>query len=473
MLKKIFISILIALVALSAVFNTVPTFAQNADVIGFTDCNLIDASKDKNADKKSLVSKCTTQILTFLFVIGIFLLAFRVAYIGINKFNPLEQGGEAKQVGLVRDTIIGLILLGAPSLILGALNTNLLKIDILDFSNFTGGIAALKPATIDTNVAKIGVTTITSGGIVKTGVIATAKGNVENGKLVSIDIDNGGTSYKSAPKVTITGGVVAPPGKNAIGVASILGGVVTSVRIVDPGQGYTSEPTIELSGGNELAGSASKEKTVLGITPSFLEASFEASRYSGRDNNSGDVIKFLRAQKNCEYRVFSFVNITDADCDNFIPFVAPEFQKVLDKYSNEVDYIKRNGSKTIGSYEGFFTNTEAIFVKWTGESPEIKTGFTTGSFDEKAGETICVTNFFSVTIPDYPTKKISTRECGKDNLIKDTANLTSYGTYSYGCGVFSSCTGERRLPTIKAQEGITFPIGFNFNRQITIFDENI
>jgi hypothetical protein len=468
MFKKIFISIIIALLAVTAVFGSVPTFAEESNVIGFTECGFKLPKEGETAPtgSESAISKCVKQIMTFLFVIGIFLMAFRIAYIGINKFNPLEQGGEAQQVGMIRDIAIGLILLGSPALVLGALNEDLLKINFLDFSSFTGGSASLKPVVPVSDVQQIDVATITNGALVETGKLAIPIVTVEDGKVTRIEVDEGGTDYKSAPDVIIT--PVNGKGSGAKAVASIQAGSVTSVRIIDPGSGYVPDPIIKFVGGNNKVVAREKEKTVLGITPSFLRESFRAQRYASRENNSGDVIKFLRAQKNCEYRVFSFLNITDADCDNFIPTVAKEFQDVLDEYANEVDYIRTNGSKTLESFEGFFTNTEAVFIKATGEGPVISDGYTTGGFDEPAGKTICAINYFTVTIPNYPTKKISTKECGKDNLVKDKANLTNYGTYSYGCGILSSCSGERRLPSPQSQVGITFPIGYFFNRQITI-----
>jgi hypothetical protein len=136
-IKKLQISFLavfmvFGLIGATLQVSTVPVHAQrNAtdNVIGFTGCN--------DGDK---LGQCVGSILRFAFVIGVFLMAFRIAMIGVNRFNPESNEDPSKAVGeAVRDLIIGVILLGAPSLILGSLNQDLLRLDFLKLDGFTGG----------------------------------------------------------------------------------------------------------------------------------------------------------------------------------------------------------------------------------------------------------------------------------------------------------------------------------------------
>jgi hypothetical protein len=63
--------------------------------------------------------------------------------------------------------------------------------------------------------------------------------------VASINIDNGGSAYATAPTVAFTGG----GGVNATAIALISGGVVTEVKITSPGVRFTSAPTVVFSGG--------------------------------------------------------------------------------------------------------------------------------------------------------------------------------------------------------------------------------
>lgn len=462
MFKNIFISFVIACIAFSSIFASVPTFAQDTGVIGFTQCNFTTSSKS------SSITPCIQQIMTFLFVIGIFSMAFRIAYIGINKFNPLDQNSDSQQVGLVRDTIIGLILLGAPALVLGALNQDLLKLDFLDFNAFTGGTAATKSNKSTSALNQKVATKIVSegaggGNSLELGGTADAIALVSDGKLTSINVTDGGTRYLVPPAVNITGG----GGTGAKAVATVSDGVITGVKIINPGSGYTSEPEISFDeAGNFTTARNQQAITVAGTSSILLDGSFRAF-IAGNRNESSTIIKVLQVAKNCDYPVFSFSTANSNDCNNV---KSDEFQEVFNKYADEVDYIKTAAAKKISTYEGPFKNTVPVNIRWANRPVERSDGYNYGTFDEPAGKILCFTNYFTVSATDYPTKLISTKECGKSVLDLDKANLTTYYTFRYGCGIFSSCDGEARDATEAAKNGIDFPADFKFNRQITILD---
>ncbi len=74
---------------------------------------------------------------------------------------------------------------------------------------------------------------------------AVAHCHLTAGVITSIDIDDGGTGYVTAPIITFSGG----GGTGALATATIAGGIVTLITIDNGGSGYSSAPTITISGG--------------------------------------------------------------------------------------------------------------------------------------------------------------------------------------------------------------------------------
>ncbi|MBC7471900.1 MAG: hypothetical protein H7196_01345 [candidate division SR1 bacterium] len=462
MFKNIFISFVIACIAFSSIFTAIPTFAEDNNVIGFTQCNFTTSSKSNS------ITPCIQQIMTFLFVIGIFSMAFRIAYIGINKFNPLGQNADAQQVGLIRDTIIGLILLGAPAIILGALNQDLLKLDFLNFNSFTGGTPAIKANKSTSEVNKTQATKIVSGStgtgyIEDPNALAFASSTVSGGRLTSITLATGGTKYLVPPAVNITGG----GGTGAKAVATVRDGIVTGVKITNPGSGYTIGPEISFNDAGDFTTAQNQPATtVAGISSLLLDSSFQAF-VAGNRTESSTIIKVLQVAKNCDYPVFTFSGASSNDCENV---KSDEFQGVFNKYADDVSFIKTAAARKISSYEGPFKNTVPIKIRWVNRQPDVSDGYNYGTFDEPAGKITCFTNYFTVSADGYPDKQISTKECGKNNLDMDRAKLTEFGTFNRGCFIFGCSSYELRYPTPGAIAGLDFPSGFSFNRQITILD---
>jgi hypothetical protein len=109
---------------------------DNAANIGFSDCQFKTAQTDG-------ISKCFRQILQFSFVVAIFLVVFRIAITGIQQFNPDQSVDAQKEtVGLIRDLVIGFILIGIPGVFLGLLNAGLLNLEFLGLKGFSGGDAS-------------------------------------------------------------------------------------------------------------------------------------------------------------------------------------------------------------------------------------------------------------------------------------------------------------------------------------------
>lgn len=86
---------------------------------------------------------------------------------------------------------------------------------------------------------------------------ADATATVDDGKVVDVEIEDGGSGYTYPPTVVFTGG----GGSGAAATAVVVGGVVVGVTITNAGTGYTSAPTISFTGGGaNLAGGAALRK---------------------------------------------------------------------------------------------------------------------------------------------------------------------------------------------------------------------
>jgi hypothetical protein len=124
--------------------TSVPVFAQNTTsnsttVLGFSGCSFSDSNGKPTGNS---ASGCIRQLLTFSVVIGVFLMAFRIGLAGLNKFNPLDGGaaGAKDAVNIVREITIGILLIGAPGLVLGLVSSDLVRIDFLNLNGFTNGV---------------------------------------------------------------------------------------------------------------------------------------------------------------------------------------------------------------------------------------------------------------------------------------------------------------------------------------------
>jgi hypothetical protein len=90
----------------------------------------------------------------------------------------------------------------------------------------------------------------TTGNNPTTGAQATV--TLEDAKIKTVTITNGGSGYTSAPTVTLSGG----GGTGASLTAVIANGAVTSVTINSAGTGYTSVPGITFTGGGDGSGTS-------------------------------------------------------------------------------------------------------------------------------------------------------------------------------------------------------------------------
>jgi hypothetical protein len=210
LIQKLFatFAILFILVGQSGVMVfTAPSTAkdtQNASIenasVGFTECSF------KVTNASGSVTKCVTQILQFALVIGVFLVVFRIALVGVYQFNPdASVDAQKESVTLVRDLVIGFILIGAPGMFLGLLNANLINIEFLDFqkSGLTGGDASkAKTNIINTNgTGGTKGSNSTGGGGTSTGTVSVQGINPNDLKQALVDLKANGTNTAAADKI--------------------------------------------------------------------------------------------------------------------------------------------------------------------------------------------------------------------------------------------------------------------------------
>ena len=76
-----------------------------------------------------------------------------------------------------------------------------------------------------------------------------AEANVSiNGRVISINVTNGGSGYTSEPIIAIIGGGASST-NSASATCNITNGAVTNITVTSSGSGYTSVPTISITGG--------------------------------------------------------------------------------------------------------------------------------------------------------------------------------------------------------------------------------
>jgi hypothetical protein len=153
----------------------------------FTECDF--SSVNSKADGSAKFIGCIRGIVTFIFVVSLFLVAIRIAVEALGSLNPFEKGKAIdNSAKLVNDIIIGLLILGAPSIFLNFLNPQTLQIDII--KNISEGSKTIKTPGGAGPVAPDGSLTLaTAGGdISKKDILDAAKNDPAKSKAISDQI---------------------------------------------------------------------------------------------------------------------------------------------------------------------------------------------------------------------------------------------------------------------------------------------
>ncbi len=127
-----------------------PIYAQNtgaSGVGGFTGCDY-SSIQDNPKGGTEIFGKCIKQVMTFAFVVALFLIVFRVAFAAFNSLNPNSDGDAIKNsVTAIRDISIGVVLLISPAIILSVVNPTTLSLQIFNLGNLGGGNTTTSPTT--------------------------------------------------------------------------------------------------------------------------------------------------------------------------------------------------------------------------------------------------------------------------------------------------------------------------------------
>jgi hypothetical protein len=202
-------SVLLLLIVLFSVLRPISVSAQAATGVGgFTGCDFSSIEKDPTGGSK-LFEGCIRQVITFLFVVGLFLIVFRIGLSAFNSINPGADGNAIKDsVGAVRDIMIGLLLIIAPSIILATVNPAALSLNFLDLGKLASNIGGTNSATKSTGDSN-NTTKNTTGGTNNSGTTTStttttgtkdAAGNILPDQIKSAsDLDSALKFYKANP----------------------------------------------------------------------------------------------------------------------------------------------------------------------------------------------------------------------------------------------------------------------------------
>jgi hypothetical protein len=98
--------------------------------VGFSECT-IKPSTSQQANSDGL-QKCMMQIIQFVFIFSLFIVAVRIGLEALVSMNPLEKGKAIDTTfSLVKDVTTGLMLLGSPAIFLSVFNQTTLDLSII------------------------------------------------------------------------------------------------------------------------------------------------------------------------------------------------------------------------------------------------------------------------------------------------------------------------------------------------------
>jgi hypothetical protein len=194
-------SVLLLLIILFSVLRPVNAYAQAATGVGgFTSCDYSSIEKNPK-DGSKLFEACIRQVITFLFVVGLFLIVFRIGLSAFNSINPGADGNAIKDsVGAVRDIMIGLLLIIAPSIILATVNPAALSLNFLDLGKLASNIGGNNSSTTPTTGTNSPSQPNTNGGNTVTPGIKDSAGNTLPSQIKNTaDLDAALKYYKANP----------------------------------------------------------------------------------------------------------------------------------------------------------------------------------------------------------------------------------------------------------------------------------
>jgi hypothetical protein len=154
-------STLVFIISLLSVFFILTPVPVHAQEVGFSKCQFNASSSSGDGS----IQTCLGQIFQFTFVVGMFIIAIRVALFALGNYNPFDNGKAVNDsIKIVWESVLGFILLGSPVLIINVINPAALNLSFLQIGGLVqqGGPApntGTKTNTTTTDTSKPKITT--------------------------------------------------------------------------------------------------------------------------------------------------------------------------------------------------------------------------------------------------------------------------------------------------------------------------
>lgn len=186
--KKIIILFLVGFLAFSVVIPT-QVNAQNSGVIAFKECDIKAASAGSSGP--ALFQNCVKSVLRFIFVLGLFLIIFRVGFAAFTNLNPSSDTKAVKDsINAVNEIAIGLILIGLPWLIITTISPGAGDLSFLNLGKIGDNFTSIN---LNPNQNTGGGTGGTNGGN-----SSSNSGGTNNGGIKTSNIILNGKAYTPA-----------------------------------------------------------------------------------------------------------------------------------------------------------------------------------------------------------------------------------------------------------------------------------
>lgn len=140
--KKIIVLFLVGFLAFSVAIPT-QVNAQNSGVIAFKECDIKAASAGSSGP--ALFQNCVKSVLRFIFILGLFLIIFRIGYASFTNLNPTSDTKAVKDsITAINEIAIGLILIGLPWLIITTVSPSAGDLSFLNLGKIGNSITSIK-----------------------------------------------------------------------------------------------------------------------------------------------------------------------------------------------------------------------------------------------------------------------------------------------------------------------------------------
>lgn len=140
--KKIIVLSLVGFLAFSVATPT-QVNAQNSSVIAFKECDIKAASTGSSGP--ALFQNCVKSVLRFIFILGLFLIIFRIGFAAFTNLNPTSDTKAVKDsITAINEIAVGLILIGLPWLIITTVSPSAGDLSFLNLGKIGNSITSVR-----------------------------------------------------------------------------------------------------------------------------------------------------------------------------------------------------------------------------------------------------------------------------------------------------------------------------------------